>query len=332
MNRECPITDAMIAINCNIVLPASASPISNHLKSLLENSLATNTIRSYRADLAAFHVAGHKVPADPIVVAEFLAMSSKNLAVATIRRRAASIGKLHRTLGYPDPCNSEIVRSTIRGVSRHFGLAQNQAKALTQLELEVIVNSMGNRLIDLRDRALLQFGFAGAFRRSELVSINCADVEAVDQGLIVSLRSSKSDQYAEGRQVPICFGGTVNNCPVHALNDWMQATDLSSGPIFRAMDKHGNLKTDRLGNEAINLILKKRLRDAGIDPKGYSAHSLRVGYITSAIKAGLPLHAVMKTSGHRSLSTVMRYVRDASLFEHAQVNMSAMVDIEDDSY
>ena len=318
----------MIAINCNIAFQTIAPPLSNHLKSLLENSLATNTIRSYRSDLAAFHRSGYKVPAHPIAVAEFLAASSENLAVATIRRRAASIAKQHRSLGYPDPCNSEIVRSTIRGISRRFGLVQKQAKALTRLELGVVVNSMGNRLIDQRDKALLQLGFEGAFRRSELVSIDCADVEPVAQGLIVFLRSSKSDQNGRGIQVPICYGSAVSNCPVQALNNWLLAANLSKGPVFRTMDKHGNINTDRLGDEAVNLILKKRLRNAGINPKGYSAHSLRAGYITSAIKAGLPLHAVTKTSGHRSLSTVMRYIRDASLFEYAPDNVSAMNYIE----
>lgn len=311
-----------IAINCNHPFKPTEPSLSENLRSLLENSLAPNTLRAYRADLADFLASGCQFPSDPVSVAEYLAASSKAFAVATVRRRAATIAKLHRSLGHSDPCCSEIVRSTLRGISRRYGIEQKQAKALSNDDLEAIVHSMGDRLIDIRDRALVLLGFAGAFRRSELVAIDYEDLTDAEQGLVIRLRRSKTDQLGSGRQIPIRRGSVPSLCAVQAVKDWIKVAHLSQGPIFRVMDRHGNVKPNRLSGEAVNRIIKRRLKAAGIDPVGYSAHSLRAGHITSAIQSGRPIHTVTKISGHRSLSTVMRYVRDGSLFEDASSEWS----------
>jgi integrase len=176
-----------------------------------------------------------------------------------------------------------------------------------------MLEAMGSRLKDVRDRALLLLGFAGGFRRSELIGLNCDDMVPVRQGLEVSLRRTKTDQNGAGRKIGIPYG-RGRWCPVVALEQWLSACGVTEGALFRPIDRHQRIGIKRLSDEAVCLVVRERVRAAGIDPKGYSGHSLRAGLATSAAQAGVSSWKIRQQTGHASDAMLARYVRDGELF------------------
>jgi integrase len=201
----------------------------------------------------------------------------------------------------------------MRGIRRAHGATQRQAKPLLREDLFVVVGAMGDRLKDLRDRALLLIGFAGGLRRSELVAINLIDFERVREGIVLAIRRSKTDQDGVGRRIGIPFGRTIH-CPVRALENWLTSARIEDGSVFRAVDRHGRVSADRLSDEAVSLILRDRMAAAGFDATGYSGHSLRAGLATSATRAGVSTFKIRQQTGHASDAMLSRYVRDGELF------------------
>jgi integrase len=180
-------------------------------------------------------------------------------------------------------------------------------------DLFLVLDRMGDDVRAARDRALLLIGFAGGFRRSEIVGLNVEDIESVRQGLIISLRHSKTDQEGHGRKIGIPVGRT-RWCPVAALSRWLDLAGIASGPIFRSVDRHGNVGTARLSGEAVCIVVRDRVASAGIDPTGYSGHSLRAGFATSATQAGISTTKIRQQTGHASDAMLARYVRVGELF------------------
>jgi integrase len=279
----------------------------------VRESLAANTRKAHRYDLAHFTAWGGAIPASPELVAGYLARHAGELAVATLVRRVASISKAHEARSLPNPCRAEIVRATLRGIKRRWGCAQDQAKALVREDLFLTLDAMGDGLRDTRDRAVLLIGFAGGFRRSELVALDCADVETVRQGLIVTIRRSKTDQEGVGRKIGVPHGRT-RHCPVAALERWLEISGIESGAIFRPVDKHGHVASSRLTGDAVSVILKERVAAAGYDPADYSGHSLRAGFATSAAVAGVASWRIRQQTGHSSDAMLGRYIRSSELF------------------
>lgn len=279
---------------------------------LVRDSLAMNTRRAYLSDLAHFEGWGGHIPASDTLVAAYLAAHAETLSVATLVRRLASISKAHAASGVANPVR-ELVRATLRGIRRRRGSAQREAKPLLKDDLFAVLGAMGNGLKDARDHALLLIGFAGGFRRSELVAIDIGVVEFVRQGAIITIPRSKTDQLGAGRKVAIPLGRT-RSCPVAALEGWMARAGLSEGPVFRPISRHGRVMDARLSGEAVSLIIKDRLASAGIDPAGYSGHSLRAGLATSAAQAGVSAFKIKAQTGHTSDAMLGRYIRDGQLF------------------
>jgi site-specific recombinase XerD len=199
-----PFTDLHLIAN-----PTLTSAVNEYVR----DSLATNTRRAYLSDLAEFERWGGSIPASGETVAAYLAARADTLAVASLVRHVASISKAHEAWRLPNPTRSELVRATLRGIKRTRGCAQREAKPLLRDDLLLVLDAMGNSIKDLRDRALLLLGFAGALRRSELVGLDLGDVERVRQGIVLHLRRSKTDQDGEGRKIGIPFGRT-RWCPV----------------------------------------------------------------------------------------------------------------------
>ena len=194
----------------------------------------------------------------------------------------AHLSKVHAANEWPNPCQCEIVRATIRGIKRIKGTAQDQAKPLLREDLFLVLDAMGDTPRDHRDRAL-------------------------------NLRRSKTDQTGQGRKIGIPLGRT-RHCPVAALTAWRDVLADDIRPLFRPVDRHGNISTDRIRSDAVSTILRDRVRRAGIAPDGYSGHSLRAGLATSAIKAGVPTYKVRAQTGHASDAMRSRYVRDGDMF------------------
>ncbi|WP_245280103.1 site-specific integrase [Hyphomicrobium sp. 99] len=215
----------------------------------------------------------------------------------------------------PDPTSSELVKATMRGIRRsRLGFRGDAvAKPLVRDDLSKVLDVMGSSLADCRDRALLTLGFAGALRRSELVGLDVRDLAAVSEGLVVTLRRSKTDRLNEGRQLGIPHGHS-QHCPVTALNLWLGRSAIVTGPLFRPINRGGSLSDKRLSGEAVSLIIKQRLAAAGIDPTGYSGHSLRAGFATTAAVAGAPLWKIRMQTRHVTDQGVARYIRTSGLF------------------
>jgi integrase len=171
----------------------------------------------------------------------------------------------------------------------------------------------GDGLIALRDRALLLLGFAGAFRRSELVALDCADIEETEAGIKVTIRRSKTDQEGEGATIAIVRGMVA--CPIAALHAWLGAAGVTAGPVFRSIRKGGQVGA-RLTDRSVAKIVKDHAARVGLDPTLFAGHSLRAGFLTSAATRGASIFKMMDVSRHRSVETVRGYVRDAEIFKN----------------
>lgn len=309
------------AINCTISpaisraahRPSQFGASQDAIRHFLTHSLSANSKRAYAADIGHFKASGREIPSTPQSVAAYLAEIAQTHAVATIQRRLVAIAKAHRALGHVDPCQTEIVKAVMRGIRRTKGAAQREAQALQRDDLFAVLAKIGDRSIDRRDRALLLIGFAGAFRRSELVGLNLADVQHVRQGIVLNLRRSKTDQTGQGRKIAIPHGRT-RWCPVKHLTDWIDHASIAEGPLFRSIDRHGRIASDRLSGDTVSTIIKKRLSDAGFDPASFSGHSLRAGFATSAAMAGASSWKIRQQTGHASDAMLARYVRLGDLF------------------
>ncbi|MEP9387257.1 site-specific integrase [Mesorhizobium sp. KR9-304] len=297
--------------------PVLGSP--DAVRNLINQSLTDSTKRAYRADLAHYESTGRIVPSTPYLVAEYLAESAGIHAAATIQRRLVAISKAHLAMEAVDPTRHELVRATMRGIRRSVGTAQRQAKPIVRDDLFSILERMGDRPLDRRDKALLLVGFAGAFRRSELVGLVVADIEHVRQGMVVTLRRSKTDQEGQGRKIGIPFGRT-RWCPVRHLTDWLSHAVIENGPIFRGINRHGHVADQSLSGEAVSIVVKGRAEAAGFDPALYSGHSLRAGFATSAAIAGASTFKIRAQTGHASDAMLARYIRDGDMFTNNAVS------------
>lgn len=297
-----------LAINCKI------ESLPDEVLNFVRDSRAANTRRAYASDLQHFLLWGGEVPASALLVAQYITAQAEHLKPATLSRRIASIAVAHKTKGLASPTSSELVRSVLKGVRRIKGTAQMQAKPLLRDELFVVLDVVGDSLKDTRDRAMLLLGFAGGFRRSELVGLDVPDIEYVRQGMVINLRYSKTDQERHGRKIGIPFGRT-KNCPVKAIETWLQRASIVEGPIFRPINRHGHTVSQRLSGKAVAEVVRERLMKAGINPEAYSGHSLRSGFATSAAMAGVATWRIRKQTGHANDGMLSRYIRDGQLFD-----------------
>jgi integrase len=151
-------------------------------------------------------------------------------------------------------------------------------------------------------------------RRSELVGLDVSDLARADEGLVVTIRKSKTDQVQAGRKVGIPDGTAPETCPVRAVHAWLEFSGLEAGPLFRPVNRHGQLLASRLSDRAVAEVVKRSLTAAGRSPRGYSGHSLRAGLVTQAAMSGVSERSIQEQSGHKSLTVMRRYIRDGSLF------------------
>jgi site-specific recombinase XerD len=282
---------------------------------------AANTLKAYRNDWDDFFswCGLHRLeplPAAPQTVALYLTDLSKTHKVSTLYRRLSGISQAHQAAGHqPSPTRDPQVRLVFQGIRRTLGAAPDQKNPAITAEVRAMVETLElDTLSGARDRALLLVGFAGAFRRSELVSLDVADVTFSSEGLVVQLRRSKTDQEAIGRKVGLPFGSNPLTCPIRALRDWLSRAGVARGPIFRPVDRHGNVKPRRLSDQSVALIVKRCAHDAGLDANNYAGHSLRSGLATAAAMADVSERSILAQTGHKSLPVVRRYIRDGSLF------------------
>jgi site-specific recombinase XerD len=292
----------------------------------LQNSKANNTIRAYKSDFNDFALFcaqnGFKsLPSEPKIVSLYLTyLSTKNIKMSTLKRRLVSIGVIHKLKGhYLDTKHPSIIEN-IMGIKRRKGSIQKGKKPLSINNLKKIINVIDKEKIEeikkTRNKSILLIGFSGGFRRNEIVSLDYEDLDFVQEGLRISLKRSKTDQFGEGSVKGLPYFNNSEYCPVISARKWIEISKINSGPLFRRFTKGSKLSDKRLSDQTVALIIKEYLQLAGIDNRNYSGHSLRSGFATSAAEAGVEERNIMSMTGHKSSEMVRRYIKEANIFKN----------------
>lgn len=295
-------------------------PLAERARAVVDQSKAPNTVRAYRADWIHFSQWCAErnlevLPAAPEVVVLYLTDLAGHAKVSTLNRRLSAIGQAHQIAGHESPTHSTPVRQLMARVRRTRTVTTTAKRPVLVEDLKAMLDQLPPGLLGLRDRALLLLGFTGAFRRSELVALNCEDLERRPDGFVATIRRSKTDKEARGRMVAIPRGHQEERtCPVAAVEAWLAAAGIESGSVFRLINRHGHVLSNRLSGEAVALVVKRWAEALGYDPAQFAGHSLRAGLATSAARAGKSEFAIMQQTGHRSVATVRRYIREGNLF------------------
>jgi len=296
----------------------------------LKSSRANNTVRAYKSDFTDFSLFcaqnGFKsLPSEPNVVSLYLThLSTKDAKMSTLKRRLVSIGVIHKLKGhYLDTKHPSIIEN-IMGIKRRKGSMQNAKKPILINHLKEIINTIDDQNNDeikkIRDRSIILLGFSGGFRRNELVSLNYEDLDFVSEGLKITLRRSKTDQFGEGLVKGLPYFDSSQYCPVISMKNWIKISKINRGSIFRRFTKGSNLSENRLTDQTVALLIKEYLELTGIDSKNYSGHSLRSGFATSAAESGAEERSIMAMTGHKSSEMVRRYIKEANIFKNNALN------------
>jgi site-specific recombinase XerD len=210
------------------------------------------------------------------------------------------------------------------GIKRRKGSIQRAKKPLLINNLKKIINVIDEQkkeeIKKLRDRSIILIGFSGGFRRNEIVSLDYEDLDFVEEGLKISLRRSKTDQFGEGSIKGLPYFDNSQYCPVISIHKWIEISKISTGALFRRFAKGSKLSDNRLTDQTVALLIKEYLKLAGIDNNNYSGHSLRSGFATSAAESGADERSIMTMTGHKSTEMVRRYIKEANLFKNNALN------------
>jgi integrase len=281
-------------------------------------SRASATRRAYRSDWAHFEAWCRQtkvatLPASPTVVGAYLAAHTAKLSPATLGRRVSSIAVAHRLAGHQLDTRHPGVRDVLSGIRRERGIAPRRAAPATTDIIRRMAAACDTSTIGLRDRALILLGFAGAFRRSELVGIEVRHLAMSIEGVRITLPRSKGDQEGAGEIIGVARISGSATCPVAALQAWLAVAEIVDGPVFRSVNRHGGIAATALHDRAVARIVQKLVLAIGLDTDAYSGHSLRAGFATSAAIHGVEERRIARQTRHRS-SVVRTYIRDGEVF------------------
>jgi site-specific recombinase XerD len=294
---------------------AALAPALEAARGYVDRAQPKNTQRAYRADWADFsdfcrEHRSSNLPADPRTVVAYLVARADTLKPSSLRRRLAAIGKMHGVKSLPNPCSTEAVKTAMKGVEATFGIRVEAKAPATFDAIEAMVATFGDRtdLEARRARAILLVGYAGAFRRSELCALEARDLRWSQEGVVVTVRRSKTDQRGAGldKAIPYIGGPT---CAASALAAWMREAGIANGPVFRPLAREGGVRAKALSPQSVALIVKSTADRAGLDGTTFSGHSLRAGHVTEARARGVADSATMQTTGHKRTETLEMYDR-----------------------
>ena len=253
----------------------------------LKSSKANNTIRAYKSDFNDFGLFcaqnGFKsIPTEPKIVSLYLThLSTRDIKMSTLKRRLVSVGVIHKLKGHYLDTKHPIIIENIMGIKRRKGSLQKGKKPLLINDLKILINVIDEYNDEdikiLRDRSIILIGFSGGFRRNEIVSLDYDDLDFVTEGLKINIKRSKTDQFGEGSVKGLPYFDNTQYCPVLSLKNWIEISNINSGPLFRRFSRGSKLSENRLTDQTVALLIKKYLKLAGIDNKNYSGHSLRSG-------------------------------------------------------
>lgn len=304
---------------------------------LLASSRSAETRRSYASAMRTFtvwcRVRGYpSIPTGPEVVASYIAHRAELVAHSTISRDVAAISAAHLDKGLGDPTAHHGVRQALRSAGRALGTSPSRrATPLTTVLMRQVIGAMDDleTATGKRDRAILLLGLAAALRRRELAALTTNDIARQGAGLLLRIRRSKTDQTGRGDLIGIPLGIHPETCPVLALEAWLEASSRTIGdasPVFSRIYNHSHIADTALSDRSISRIIQTRAAAASIKGKEYthiagvdqtrvSGHSLRAGHATSAAEAGVDAMTISRTTRHRRLDSLARYVRPAGAFE-----------------
>jgi len=279
----------------------------------LKNSKANNTLRAYQSDFKDFAAFCAKnglssMPSQPKIIALYVTHLSKSSKFSTLKRRIASISVIHKLKGHYLDTKHPILMENLHGIKRTLGSRQKSKKPILINDLKLIIKAIDED--KKRDKAIILIGFAGGFRRSELVNIIDEDIEFVPEGVKILIKRSKTDQSGEGIVKAIPYFENKEYCPVIALKNYLNS---------KSKDKNYN-KIFNLSDKSVALIIKKYAEKAGLDASKYSGHSLRSGFATTAAEFGAEERNIMAMTGHKTTQMVRRYIQEANLFKNNALN------------
>ena len=295
----------------------------------LKSSKANNTLRAYKSDFRDFGSFCTKhgfdsLPTEPKIISLYLTHLSKNSKISTLRRRLVSISMIHRLKGHYLDTKHPIIIENLMGIKRVKGSIQKGKRPILINHLKSIINVIDDQKVEeikkIRDKTILLVGFGGGFRRTELISIDHEDLEFVPEGVKITIKRSKTDQFGEGMIKGLPYFTNEKYCPVINLKKWIELSNIKSGPIFRRFAKGSVLTNNRLTDQSVVLIIKDYLNLAGIENKNYSGHSLRSGFATVAAESGADERSIMAMTGHKTTQMVRRYIREANIFKNNALN------------
>lgn len=326
--------------------PIGLQAFADRARQYADQSRAANTRRAYASDVRAFanwcEARGEaSLPASPAAVLSYLIDHATTLKVVTLQRRLAAIREQHAAAGFELDTSSAAFRDTWRGIKRAHGQPAAKKRPLITVDLRRAVATLPDTLAGRRDRALILVGFAAALRRSELAGLEVsrrdggAWVEEQPDGLVVHLARSKTDQSGEGAEIGVPYGSNMETCPVRSYRAWIKAAQLTEGPAFRPIDRHGHIGAEAVTDRAVARIVQRTVEAAalaeGHSPDearrlaaAYAGHSLRSGLATSAAANDAPGHAIQRQLRHKRFDTTSGYIRSGQLFKQNPAGMAGL--------
>lgn len=306
----------------------SLEQLAERVKFFERSSISASTRRAYETDWTNFFQWCkaqdlEHLPASPETIQLYISsMADRNLSISTIVRRLTSITAIHEAAGHESPSQSAAVRRVLKGIKRDKWTDQKTSRAISWRELQKMAAACDSTMIGRRDAAILLLGWSSALRRSELVALNIGDLDFQDEGLVLHVRSSKTDQEGRGCKIgiPIASSGL---CPVHTVRQWIERRTASKlpadAPLFPKVGAHGRGKwwystQGRLSARCVALVVKRYAREIGLDWRECSAHSLRRGFATEAAAAGVPERVISRHTRHRSIKTLRGYIEDGTIW------------------
>lgn len=336
-NQDTPTHLTPPSLTQRLHLPEGAdaetlAPLASLASELVEAAASPNTRKAYAADWRAFttwcaSVGLDPIPCQPATVALFIAAQVKDgKAVSTIKRRVGTIRRVHKSAEHPDPTDHEAVRKELRGVAKALkGRKKHQMTALLPQELYPLIRLLddeGGRAA-IRDKALILLGYAIGQRGEQLVNLEVQDLEFRAQGVLVHIRSSKTDQTGQGHSIPVHYSARgQETCPVFALRRHIAVSGIDQGRVFRS--KRGG--DTGLTVAGLRHIIRRRLAQVGLDASAWGSHSLRAGHVTERLARQDSIERIMETTGHKSFRTLLDYKRKRRrMFGDGDVNATEKV-------
>ena len=298
------------------------SRLSAKAKRRMGKAKADNTIKAYGSDWSdfvdwcSFHGEPF-LPTTPETIVNYISDLADDAKANTVSRRITAISENHIAAGFGrnNPAKEGIVRTAMSAIRREKGTFQHGKAPILMETLYLLSDCFGDDIVSLRDRALILLGFAGAFRRSELVRIRMDELTFSPEGMTVFIPHAKGDQLGHGSTIAIPYAPEEEICAVRAVEQWILTAQIQHEPLFRGFKRNKELREEQLSDKAVALIVKKYVRMAGLDENSFAGHSLRRGFATSAAQHDVDALTIMRQTRHKSEKMVHRYIEQGNIFK-----------------